>query len=106
MEQIIPFYIPPGAVGVGAVVEIEPTMETGRTLELVVVEGGPVFMFKGRRTAEEAYRATHNSDAIDFDLAASATSKSARGVEQRYGNCTLHSDNETIGYVRVTDRKE
>lgn len=99
-EHTQEFYIPAGAVGVGAVAYMKPAGDKATKLKLTVTRGGPVFLFKGRLTAEEAYRRSHEAGAISFDLSSSGGEDSELGVSERYGMFTLHSDNESVGFVR------
>lgn len=97
MEHIQSFRIEAGGV-----TKVKPQGNTARTVEIVVVEGGPVYLFEGNVSAA---RANELAAAGDFDLAASATSgKSERGVSERYGQATLYSDNVSIGYIRTQDK--
>lgn len=98
MEKITSF-----RVLAGEVVEVQPVpMDNACTMELVVVEGGPAFFFRGRKTAAEAAALVEEGR---FDLAASGTSKGSLGADQRYGNGTVFAAVETVGYVRVTSHE-
>lgn len=102
-EQILSFYIPASGVDAHSVARVE-VPEWAEFLELVVISGGPVFMFRGRVDEVEAFRRTNVPAAIDFDLAASGTAKGSIGLT-RGGYFTVSSGNETIGFVRCTQGK-
>lgn len=104
MQDLQDFYIAAGPAGVGAVFYGRPVMNTAKTLKIHVTSGGPVFFFRGRLSAEEAYRRSHVPGAIDFDAVA-GTEPVEIAVSERYGMFTLHSDNETIGLVIAGDGK-
>lgn len=82
------------------VFELEPGPEGERQLEIVCVQGGPVFLFYGRISAADALKAVE-SNPPGFDLSASGTAKAARGLG-RSGVATLfnYSDaNVALGHV-------
>lgn len=80
---------------------MDPAPDDATHLELVVIEGGPVFIVDGRSTGAESYRRTHVPEAIDFSIGASGSQKSVMGVHARYGAFTICADVESIGYVRA-----
>ena len=100
-ELIQSFYLPaPGVAEEMSVMQLDPAPDNADQLELVVISGGPVFMFDGRVDGAKAYRRTRGIDTTDFDLASNGNARSAMGIRQRYGSFTVAADVETIGYVR------
>lgn len=99
-EFFEPFYIPAGPAGTGAIKRVKAQASKGGTLKLAVVSGGPVFLFRGEVSVTSAYRATHGETEPDFDAAASANGECEITLESAIGGVTLHSDNETIGYLQ------
>lgn len=99
-EFFEPFYIPASAAGTGAVIKIKAQAAFPGVLELQVVSGGPVFLFRGEKSLKSAYDATHVADAIDFDLACAVSGRGEIGLESGIGLLTLQSDNESIGFIR------
>lgn len=101
-DNILPFYIPEGPEGVGSVVYTDaPSIGRPAKLELHVIAGGPVFLWRGRMDLKTAYNQTHGADPNpDFDLASSGSAEVYVG--EHIGQLTLHADVETIGYIRIT----
>lgn len=105
---VIPFYLPAGPAGVGAIATLRARGFDARgTLKLDVTSGGPVFLWLGVKEVKEAYRLTHpaagNEGAVDFDLACSIDGDAE--IEIGPGGLeiiTVHSDNETIGFLALT----
>lgn len=99
MENLYSFRIPPGEVR-----EISPEMDTGCTMEVNVVEGGPVYVFRSRVTADEAIRGMEANNE-GFIAGASGTAKAQLSTEAQFGSVTLFNNNaidDAIGFLRVT----
>lgn len=101
-ELIQSFYLPaPGVTNEMAVKVMDPAPDDSTHLELVVLNGGPVFLFDGRINGAEAYRRTRGVKTTDFAIGSNGNSKSVMGVHARYGTFTVAADVESIGYVRA-----
>lgn len=106
MDYFRPFYIPAGT-GQGAAIQLRgPTALINGELELNVISGGPVFLWRGRLETAAAYGITHGATDPDFDCAASAAGSGHCQVEGGLELITLHSDVESIGYIGVAIRQD
>lgn len=107
MEHVQPFYIGPSQNSQGNVARIRGlTGQFCGTLELNVISGGPVFLWRGRKEIAEAYNLTHGGGEPDFELGASANGNATVEVEGGLELMTLHSDTETIGFVKLTTKDD
>ena len=102
-DQIIPFYIAKSAEGVGAVTSLSFKLREASLMEIQVLSGGPVFLFKQAVSASEAYAATHGKQLPLFDLGAVPGQSAETILEPSLGQVTVCSDNESIGFIRLRD---
>lgn len=109
MSQIIaPFYIPPKGVNPMGIARIRPQQGMSKgEIKLVVLTGGPVFLFEAEVGAQEAYDRTHgfNGRDVDFDLGASLTVITETLTEAFPSMMTVASDAETVGFVQFRECK-
>lgn len=107
MEWLYPFHIitkPVGAGNAGAVKVNGPSATINGKLELHVVTGGPVYLFRGRRETVDIFTMLSDlTGQVDFDLAANAAScHSDVEVQGGLETVTVYSEADSIGYIKVT----
>ena len=99
-ESIQAFYLPAPGANESSVKLLDPGPDDATHLELVVIEGGPVFLFDGRMDKADAYRRTRGVDTTDFAIGANSNVKAVMALTRNTA-FTVASDQETIGYVRI-----
>jgi hypothetical protein len=97
----LPEFIQPFAIEEEDVTHINPSTDRGGILELYVGRGDSVFLFKGRRTRDEAKASLVLGD-VDFELSASIGSPARMRIGAGYGEFTLYGFDDTLGHVRFT----
>jgi hypothetical protein len=104
MDDIYPFHIaaPPAEGGVQGVQGL--TGRVNGNLFLHVLTGGPVYVFRGRRTAKDVQAMLADATgSVDFDLAATVQSGgtsieiAASGLEY----LTVYAPVDSIGFLKV-----
>lgn len=98
MEYIQPFSIPENGA-----VHLKPSAQCKGKLQLNIVEGGPVYLFRNRVDAQAAAAATELNSNVQFDLGASPTGSAEMQVEPDLGTITVFSRKASIGYLRFIE---
>lgn len=99
MEQVYPFNI----AGAGEVLTINPRTLTGGYLELQVTEKGPVYLFTGAISAEDAKAALKGSTPR-FEVGATVDHPARVRVNSNMGEFTVFSANAgTVGFVKIIE---
>jgi hypothetical protein len=102
-EFVLPFHVPAPVGGQGNVTSIrEEGINAGEAeIELVVLSGGPVFLWQGRETRDVAQSGA-TQDPQDYDLAATAAliTRARLGV----GTYTVWAAQETYGFIKLVEK--
>lgn len=94
-----PEFFKPFHVAANAMKRIRAQADGPGKLELQVVTGGPVFLWRGERSLGACVSGATTAD-VDFDLAAAATGKSEITLESGIGMLTVWAAAETVGFLR------
>lgn len=101
-DQVTPFAIAEPKEKESGLTVIQATLQVPSELELVVVSGGPVFLFKGSVNQEDAHNGTH-SVTPTFDLCAAVGMVASCLAPASIGQVTICADQASVGYFRQVD---
>lgn len=96
-------YIQQFSIAENGVVHLKPSAPCKGKLELNIVEGGPVYLFRGRVEASAAASATALNSNVQFDLGASPTGSAQMSIEGEIGTITVFSRKASIGFLRFIE---
>lgn len=94
IENVTPFQVPEKGV-----IALNLRTDHRGYLELQVISGAPVFMFRGGLTAAEI-EALLSAGTPNFDLAAAIGQAARVQMESSMGQVTLFSEKNSVGFLR------
>lgn len=98
-DLVTSYALPEPEEGESSIQLVQASLGVASELQLVVVSGGPVFLFKGGIGAEEAYVGTHSPNAA-YHICAGVGMVACCFAEPAIGQVTICSDSASIGYFR------
>jgi hypothetical protein len=96
-------YLQPFSIAKDKVAYLNPSASCKGYLELNVVEGGPVYLFRGRVNLEAAVAGSSVGDNTNFDLAANHEGNARISIEPDFGTVTVYSRADSIGFLRFIE---
>jgi hypothetical protein len=97
VETVFPF-----TVAEKSIVRIQPRTDSVGFLEVNAIEGAPLFVWRGNKTAKECEETLEN-ELGTFDVAAAIGQKGVIKVEPGVSQLTVFSNKLSIGYIRVRE---
>jgi hypothetical protein len=94
VENIVPFMVPEKGV-----ITLNMRADDPGFMELQVVSGAPVFLYRGKKTAKEV-EALLLGEMPDFGLAAAIGQAAVAQAEPGMGMVTLFSEKNSLGFLR------
>lgn len=96
-----PEFFQPFKIKKGTIARIPASYSGAGRLELQVVSGGPVYMFRGGLDRAGAEQHLGEPSNIDFDLGAAVGQSASINMEHGIGELTVYSpDADSIGFLR------
>ena len=100
MELVEPILIPANEAK-----KVRPQSSFRGQLELKVTIGGPIYLFRGEKSADEAIRAVSVADNLDFALGATVFEHGRINVEENLGIITVFAAIDSVGYIRYCEKR-
>jgi hypothetical protein len=97
VETVFPF-----TVAEKGIVRIQPRTDSVGYLEVQAIEGGPLFVWRGAKTAKECEETLEN-ELGTFDIAAAIGQSGTMKVEPGISQLTVFSKKLTTGFIRVCE---